>query len=489
MYSGDYTGQRHSPLKQITPANVNQLKAVWAFQSGVLGKWEASPLIIDGIVYTSGQDNNAWAIDARTGRMIWRYRRMLPTGLKVCCGNVNRGLAIYRNKLLMTTLDAHLVALDIKTGTVVYDVVIDDYRKGYAATVAPLIVKDKVIVGIAGAEFGIRGFLDAFDADTGKKAWRLWTVPLPNEPGGDSWLKDSALHGGGPTWVTGSYDPELNTLYWNTGNPSPLYFGDVRKGDNLYTNCLLAIDPDTGKMRWYFQFTPHDTHDWDSNHVPVLADIEFNGAQRKVVMVANRNGFFYVIDRTNGKFLLGKEYIRQTWAKEIGADGRPIVLPNTEPTAQGTLTCPDLFGGTNFMSPSYNPEIGLFFVTARETCGTYVNREQEYVEGERYDGGTVRRSDPGYGALRAIDPKSGARKWEFRTERPSFAGTLSTAAGLVFGGDMEGNFFAVDARTGQRLWNYPTGSAIYASAVTYTVDGKQYVMLGSGTTLTAFTLP
>jgi len=243
------------------------------------------------------------------------------------------------------------------------------------------------------------------------------------------------------------------------------------------------------KLRWYYQFTPHDTHDWDSDHVPVLADIDWNGSPRKVVMMANRNGFFYTLDRTNGKFLLGKEFIHQTWAKEIGADGRPVQLPDTEPTEKGTYTCPDLFGATNFMSPSYNPESGLFFVTARETCATYFNREQDFVEGQRYEAGNVRRPEPGYGAVRAIDPKTGEKKWEFITERASLAGTLSTASGLVFAGDMDGNFFALNSKTGQRLWNYQTGAAIYASPITYTVAGRQYLLLGSGTTLTAFTLP
>lgn len=488
-YSGDFTGQRHSPLKEITPANVAQLHPVWTFQTGVLGKFEATPLVIDGVIYTSGQDNYVFAIDARTGRQLWRYRKTLPaTGMTVCCGNVNRGLAVYQDKLLLTTLDAHLVALDIKSGNVVYDVEIDDYRKGYTGTAAPLVVKDKVIVGISGAEFGIRGFIDGFDAATGKKAWRFWTVPLANESGGDTWLKDSALHGGGPTWVTGTYDPELNLVYWGTGNPAPLYFGDGRKGDNLYTNCLLALDPDTGKLRWYFQFTPHDTHDWDSNHVPVLADLELNGARRKVVMVANRNGFFYTLDRTNGKFLVGKDFIHQTWAKALDSNGRPIELPDQQPTPQGTLTCPDLFGATNFMSPAFNPESGLFFVTARETCGTYFNREQEFVEGQRYEAGNVRRTDPGYGAIRAIDPRTGERKWEFKTERPSFGGVMSTASGLVFSGDQEGNVFAIDAKSGQRMWNYPIGAAVYAAPVTFTLDGKQYVLVGAGTNLMAFAI-
>jgi alcohol dehydrogenase (cytochrome c) len=491
-YSGDDTGQRHSSLTQITPANASQLRPVWTFQTGVLGKWESSPLVIDDVIYATGQDNNAWAIDGKTGRALWRYRRELQAGeLSVCCGNVNRGFAVYKDRLLMVTLDAHLLALDIKTGRPVYDVVIDEWRKGYTGTAAPLVVKDKVIVGIAGAEFGVRGFLDAFDAETGQKAWRFWTVPLPGEPGGDTWLNDSAKRGGGPTWLTGSYDPGLNLVYWGTGNPAPLYLGRVRTGDNLYTNSLLALDPDTGTLAWSFQFTPHDTHDWDSNHVPVLADIQFNGALRKVVMVANRNGFFYVLDRTNGRFLLGREFVRQTWAKEIAADGRPVVLPNTEPTPQGTLVCPDLFGATNYMSPSFNPSLGLFFVTAREACGTYFSREQTFVEGQRYEAGGMRRggTDPSYGALRAIDPATGERKWELRTGRPSLAGTLSTASGLVFSGDMDGNVFAVDAKTGHRLWSYQTGAAIYASPITCLIDGRQYVLLGSGTTLTAFGLP
>jgi len=490
-YSGDFTGQRHSPLTQITPANVGELRPVWTFQTSVLGKWEASPLVVDGVIYATGPENSAWAIEAATGRTLWRYRRVLHLEeLSVCCGPVNRGFALYKDKLLMVTLDAHLVALDLKTGKVVYDVVIDDFKRGYSGTAAPLVVKDKVIVGIAGAEFGIRGFIDAFDAETGKKAWRFWTVPLPAERGGDTWLKDSAQHGGGPTWITGTYDPDLNLVYWGTGNPSPLYFGDKRAGDNLFTNCLLAINPDSGALVWWYQFTPHDTHDWDSNHVPVLADLEFGGVARKVVMVANRNGFFYVLDRTNGTFLLGKEFVHQTWAKSIGADGRPVLLPNSEPTAQGTMTCPDFFGATNFMSPSFNPALRLFFVTARETCGVFYTREQEFVEGQRYEAGGMRRggAEPGYGALRAIDVTTGERKWEFRTARPSLAGTLSTASGLVFSGDMDGNFFAVDAASGKQLWNYQTGSAIYAAPITYLVDGKQYVLLGSGTTLTAYAL-
>ena len=489
-YSGDDRGTRHSALTEITPANVHQLRAVWTFQTGVLGKWESTPLVVGDVVYATGPDNHAWAIDARTGRQIWRYARTLPSGIKPCCGRVNRGFAIHGDKLLMATLDAHLVALEMKTGKVVYDVEIDDFRKGYAATAAPLVVKQRVIVGIAGAEFGVRGFLDAYDANTGARAWRFWTVPEPGRPGSETWPQDNAWeHGGGPTWLTGTYDSELNTLYWGTGNPSPLYFGEGRKGDNLYTNSLIAIDADSGTLRWHYQFTPHDTHDWDSNHVPVLGDVPIGGVTRKVVMVANRNGFFYTLDRTNGRLLVATPFVKTTWATEIGPDGRPRLLPDQEPTAAGTMTCPDLFGGTNFMSPSYDPARTLFFVTARETCGVYFSRAVTYVEGQRYDGGGMRREGESYGAVRAIDPATGARRWEYRLEKASLSGVMSTASGLVFGGDFDGHVFALDAGTGRQLWRYQMGAPLYSAPMTHLVDGAQHVLIGAGTTLTAFALP
>ncbi len=488
-YTGDYTGQRHSPLTEITPANVDQLRVQWAFQTGVLGKFEATPVVIDEVMYITAQDNHAFALDARTGRRIWSYSRELPEGLNICCGAVNRGFAVLGDKLFMSTLDSHLLALDMKTGNIVWDSIIDNHERGYTSTVAPLVVKDKVIVGIAGAEYGVRGFLDAFDAETGRRAWRFWAVPEPGAPGGETWEGDSWERGGGSTWVTGTYDPELNLVYWGTGNPGPDLYGADREGDNLYTDSVVALDADSGELRWHYQFTPHDTHDWDSTQVPVLADMEVDGRERKLLMFANRNGFYYTLDRTNGEVIVAKPFVRTTWAKEVGPDGRPILLPDNVPNAEGAFTCPDIMGGTNWMSPSFNPDAGLFYVTAREVCATYYAWPEDFVEGEIYFGGAAQREQDGYGALRAIDPLSGDIEWEFRYPTPPMGGTMSTAAGLVFAGDMEGNIMAFDARTGENLWHFQTGSSIYAAPTTYMLDGKQYLLIPSGTTLFTFALP
>ena len=492
IYAGDYGSHRHSPLTQITPSNVSRLTTQWAFQTEQLGRFEATPLLVDGVLYVTGTQNNAWALDAHTGRPIWRYRRQLPpTGLTYCCGPVNRGFGVLGDRLFMVTLDAHLLALDIMTGTVVWDVTLEDYKIGYASTLAPLVVKDKVIVGVAGAEYGIRGFIDAFEAQTGKRAWRFWTVPAPGEPGSNTWPADSWKRGGGSIWVTGSYDPETNLIFFGTGNPSPDYYSDEREGDNLYTDSLVAIDADTGKIAWHYQFTPGDVHDWDATQVPVLADLTIGGRPRKVVMFANRNGFFYTIDRLTGKVIVAKPFVTTTWAKEIMENGRPLLLPNNRPDEQGATTCPDIPGGTNFMPPSYDPSLRLFFVTAREACATYYNWKPEYKPGERYTGGGMQRgSNHPYGALRAIDPTTGERRWEFRYPTPSMAGVMSTASGLVFTGDNEGNFIALESRTGKHLWHYQTGTAIWgAAAMTYMLDGRQFVLIPSGTTLVAFALP
>ena len=501
-FSGDYTGQRHSPLTQITPANVHRLAAQWTFQSETTAAsrgFEGTPIVLDNVLYVTGSNNYAWALDARTGRPFWRYRRELPSNLTYGASSpVNRGFGVLGDRLFMTTLDAHLLALDMKRGTVIWDVVLADYKVGYAATGAPLVVKDKVIVGSGGGDWPTRGFIDAYDAKSGTRVWRFYTIPAAGEPGSETWSSAEAMaKGGGATWVTGTYDPDLNLLYWGTGNPYPSLYGGDRLGDNLYTASLLALDADTGKLKWHYQFTPHDTHDWDANQIPVLTDLTLARESRKVVMLANRNAFFYVFDRATGKLLLAKPFADTQWAKEIGPDGRPVLLPETPETC-----LPDMRGATNFMSPSYDSVRRLFFVNVRETCAVYFTWKRpdgtggggmKRVYGHRADAARnapAQVGDRGYGAVRAIDPRSGERVWEFRYETPGMAGVTSTASGLVFTGDNEGNFMALDAGTGKPLWHYQTGFALWgAAATTFMLDGRQYVLIPSGATLVAFALP
>ncbi len=498
MYSGDYTGRRHSPLTQITPGNVQRLAAQWTFQAEgmTLGRgFETTPLILDGVMYVSGNSNYAWAVDLRTGRQIWRYRRQLPQGLTYGAGNpTNRGFAALGDRLFMGTLDAHLIALDRNTGRVLWDVVLDDFKVGHAVTVAPLVVKDKVIVGNAGGDLPTRGFIDAYDAATGARAWRFYTIPAEGEPGAETWSDVDVLpRGGGAAWQIGSYDPELNLVYWGTGNPNPDYYGGDRQGDNLYTTSIVALDADTGQLRWHYQFTPHDTHDWDANHVPVLTELTIGGQSRRVVMVANRNSFFYVLDRATGELLIGKPFTGTQWAREIGRDGRPIVLNDgaVTPDRPNPTCVPDLRGGTNFNPPSYDPALQLFFVMARETCAIYTPMKMEPVPGRVFmSGGMKKLPEPDYGALRALDPVTGEMKWEFTLPTPSLAGVMSTASGLVFAGDNEGSFNAFDSRTGRKLWTYRMGSLIWgAAATTILLDGRQHVLIPSGTTIVAFALP
>jgi alcohol dehydrogenase (cytochrome c) len=491
-FSGDYSGRRHSPVSQITGDNVDRLVPEWTFQTGTMTRgrgFEATPLAWDGVLYVTGSNDFAWALDARTGRPFWTYRRELPNDLTYGAqAPVNRGFGILGDRLFMTTLDAHLLAFDRRTGRIVWDTVLADYKIGYSATMAPLAIDGKLIVGISGGEYPTRGFLDAYDPATGSRIWRFYTVPAPGEPGSETWPAGSEIigRGGGGTWMTGTYDPDLNLLYWGTGNPNPDYYGEGRRGDNLYTNSLVAIDAATGRPKWHYQFTPHDTHDWDSNHVPVLADLTIAGVPRKVVMVANRNGFFYVLDRRDGTLLVGTPFTDTTWAREIGRDGRPIVLND------GTKDCvPDQWGGTNFNPPSFDPALGLVFLHARETCAVFVPQTPVNTPGRQNFGGVVRVDrEKAYGALRAIDPTTGARRWEFRLPSPAMAGVMTTASGLVFAGDNEGNFMAFDGRTGTNLWRYSTGTPIWGAApMTYMLDGRQHVVVASGTTLLQFALP
>ncbi|MBI3471533.1 MAG: PQQ-dependent dehydrogenase, methanol/ethanol family [Candidatus Solibacter usitatus] len=488
-YSGNFQGHRFSPLKQLTPANVSGLRVKWVYQFRN-ARTEVSPLVADGVMYLTGP-NHAAAVDARTGRNLWTWDRPIPRDLQtIGFGRTNRGAAILDDTLYLGTLDSHLIALDVKSGIERWDAEVADYKVGHCITVAPLAVRGKVIVGISGAEAGIRGFVDAYDAKTGQRAWRFWTIPGPGEPGHQTWSGEAWKTGGGSTWVTGAYDPGLNLVYWGIGNPGPDWNGAVRPGDNLYTCSFVALDAETGKLRWHFQFTPHDTHDWDSTHVPVLFDAAIRGERRKLIANANRNGFYYLLDRTNGQFLLGTPYAKQTWAKGLDDSGRPIVIPGTEPSEQGTLVWPSLQGSTNWFSPSYSPVSGLFYVAVREMSSIYYKREAEYKPGTFFAGGGERAldGDKAWGAVRAIEAVTGQRRWEFRLHQPTWAGVMATAGGLVFSGSNEGNFFALDALSGKALWDFQTGGPIAANPVSFLVDGRQMVAIAADRVLFVFGL-
>ena len=375
-YWGDYQGTHYSRLDSITPANVGSLPAQWSYQFGA-GNNETVPIVVDGLMFVTGPLNNAAALDARTGQPIWRYTRRLPRVASHCTVMTNRGFAILGDRLYMATLDTHLVSLDAKTGSVIWDVPVDDYQKGFSITHAPLAIDGKIIVGVTAGECGLQGFVDAYDAATGKKLWRQWTIAQKGDPARATWSGDSAEFGGGPTWMTGTYDAETDTIFWPTGNPGPDYDGSVRLGANLYTCSVLALDPNTGKMKWYFQFTPHDTHDWDATETPVLIDAMFRGKMRKLLIQANRNAFYYVLDRETGQFLAGKAFSHQTWAKGLDDQGHPVVIAGSDTTAEGSYTCPDATGATNWAAPSYDPKTNLFFVAVREACAIYTSKTKE----------------------------------------------------------------------------------------------------------------
>jgi alcohol dehydrogenase (cytochrome c) len=493
-YGGDYSSHHYSTLNQITSENVHRLRVQWIYQFH-RPKVEATPIVVDGIMYLTRPPSDVIALDAATGRQLWMYEHRMSQRVYLCCGEVNRGLALLGTTLYINTLDAKLIALDARSGRVLWRRDIADPALNYTATGAPLALKDKIIVGIAGAEGGIRGFLDAYDPKTGDRLWRLWTVPGPGEPGNETWGGDSWKHGGSSTWITGSYDPELNLLYWGTGNPGPDYNGDVRPGDNLYSCSLLAINPDTGKMKWYFQFTPHDTHDWDATQVPVLLDSSFAGKPRKLVVVPSRNGFHYVLDRETGEFLMNKAYVKQTWAKGFDAKGRPILNPDQEPTLDGNdRVWPGVDGANNWMSPSYNPITRLLYFNAREERRRYFKTDApEFQPGQSYfggggGGGARFRPEESWGKLIAMVPESGDIKWEHRIHSPPWAGVLSTAGNLVFSATPSGNVYALDARTGKELWNFNGGDRVFASPITFLSRGKQLITLPVGDVLLAFGL-
>ena len=510
-YGGGYQEQRFSALAQITTANANDLQLQWVAQvrppAEATSKYEATPLVVDGVMYTVQPPNVVVALDAASGRVFWSYAYTPAAAARLCCGRVNRGLAILGNTLFMGTIDGNLLAIDARDGHLIWTTPIGRPEAGYSVTVAPLIVKDKVITGPAGGEYAISGFLGAYDAATGKQVWQFNTVPhSATDPGHESWGKtasgeDSWLHGGGSIWTTGSYDPELNTIYWGIGNPGEDWNGSSRPGDNLFTSSLVALDADTGKQKWHYQFTPHDEFDFDATQVPVLADIAWHGTPRKVVLFANRNGFFYVLDRTTGEFLLGKPFAKVTWADGIDAKGRPNRTFVSSP--KGVVAYPNNQGATNWYNPAFSPLTGLFYIPSwLDTYSTYTSREDSYREGAQFNGGTAthdvpalrpgatnkRPAEQGYGAIQAVDPQTGDVKWHFDMTDVTDSGVLVTASNVVFAGGREGYFYALDARSGAVLWKAMIGGQVSNGPITYAVDGKQYVSIAAGSAVFTFAL-
>lgn len=499
-YSGSYDGQRFSTNNQINVSNVSRLRVLWIRQYTTAERLiETSPLVFGGFMFVTVPPNRVEALDARTGDLIWHYDRDLPSHLPLCCGYVNRGLAVLGNTLFLGTLDGHLVALDMKSGKVQWDVEIANYKLGYSITGAPLALKNMVITGVAGGEYGVRGFLDARDPETGREIWKLDTIPHPGEPGASTWQTSAWKTGGGPTWLTGTYDPASNTVYWPVGNPGPNYDGGTRVGDNLYTNCLLALDAARGKVRWYFQFTPHDVHDWDATEIPILIDYDASGKREHLVVQANRNGFYYILDRDSGAFESAEPFTKQTWAQKIGKDGRPVVNPSAVPDARGAAVYPAMEGATNWISPSYSPVTGFLYVPGWNWGGIFYSEHSEYRVGEQFLGGSFDlfvHPNPGEAVVRALDATTGQTKWEYRMAYPAdtpysglrVGGVLSTRGGVVFGSAAH-YFLGLDARTGKELWRIDTGGLIMAAPITFVQDGRQIVTIAAGHDLFAFGLP
>jgi alcohol dehydrogenase (cytochrome c) len=494
-YSGGYSSQRHSDLTQITPENAKDLTLKWVFQSRSLEKHEVTPLVVDGVMYTVQGINDVIALNAVTGKTIWTHAYKPSPDARNCCGQETRGLAILGDKVFLAALDTHVIALDAKTGQEIWNVQVADPKEKYSFTHAPLVIKDKVIEGTAGGEFGIRGFIVALDVNTGKEAWRFYTVPGPGEPGHETWAGDSWMHGGSPVWVTGSYDPATNLTFWGVGNPGPDWNGDARLGDNLYSCSVVALDADTGKLKWYYQFSPHNEFDWDSTQVPVLADMQWKGSPRKVMLWANRSGMFYVIDRTTCEFLLGKPFAKVNWNTGFDEKGRPIRAPGIVPTKEGTLVFPGNQGATNWYNPSYSPQTGLFYIpTWENSSSTYSKGVEppEFHSGQTFSGDFPKAGATDqdvYSAVRAIDPTTGEKKWDYRLSAPSTeAGILTTTSNVLFSGGRDGAFYALDARDGKLLWETNLGPSVSSGAMTFSVAGKQYVSVQAGPSLFTFSL-
>jgi alcohol dehydrogenase (cytochrome c) len=493
-YNGDYSGTRNSGLSEINTENASQLRAQWVFHAPNTNRLETTPLVVNGMMFLTAS-NDAYALDAVTGRVVWHHARPNSEGLiDDASSHINRGLAIWHDRLYMETDNAHLLCLDARSGNQIWDVAYADWNKNYGATSAPLVVKDKVLVGTSGGDDGVRGFVAAYEAQTGKLAWRFWTIPGPGEFGSESWPGKMYLRGGGTTWMPGSYDPELNLIYWGTSNPSPDFNDDVRPGDDLYTDCLLALDADTGKLKWHFQFTPHDLFDYDAVETPMLIDSVYKGEPRKLVVEANRNGFLYVLDRSNGKFLSATRFVENlNWAKGIDEQGRPI-RTDVRPTPAGTRICPGFAGATNWYAPSYNASAHMVYFLALEECETFFSAPtQHFKEGKEYYSTGVKRipAESSHKILLAYDFETGKLAWKYPQSGHghSSGGTMTTAGGLLFFADDAGSFEAVEAQTGKPIWHFNTGQDSSASPMTYAVGGKQHVAVAAGSDVFSFALP
>ena len=489
-YSGTYDSHRFSANKQITTSNVSGLRLLWARQYTTdQPSIETSPLVVDGYMFITLPPDRVEALDAETGALIWSYDRDVPADLRLCCGVHNRGLAVLEGMLYFGTLDAHLIALNIRTGQVVWDIKLADYKAGYSLTGAPLVLHHLVITGVGCGEFGAIGFIEARDAFTGKEVWRFDTIPQPGQPGAETWAGNSARTGGGPAWLTGSFDPTTNLLYWPIGNPSPDYAGSERLGDNLYTDSVVALDADHGTLRWYFQFTPHDVFDWDAAQILVLFDGKVGGKEQRLLAQANRNGFFYLLDARTGEFLHATSFAKQTWADGVDSHGRPRLVPGAQPTEIGTVTYPGVAGAINWQSPSFSPLTGLMYLPVLDKGGVFTSGHGAYEVGSLFLGGSFEpfADDSSQTAVRALNPITGEVKWEYRNPAPTMGGLLSTAGGVVFGSQGE-KFFALDAKTGHELWQVATGGRVTAAPITFLDSDKQRVTIAAGHDIDTFGL-
>lgn len=492
-YNGGPDGSRYSPLAQIDRSNVERLAPKWMFTLPNTSRLQVTPVVVGGVMYVTSA-NECWAIDAGSGREIWRYQRPRTKGLiGNAAGGVNRGVGVAGDRLFMVTDHAHVIALDRHTGALLWDTEMADWRQNYNATGAPLPVGNLVITGTSGGDEGVRGFVGAYDQATGKEVWRFWTVPAPGERGSETWQGKGIAHPGGSTWMTGAYDPQLDTVYWTVGNPGPDLIGDDRLGDNLYTDSVVALDAKTGALKWHFQFTPHDVWDYDAQEPTALVDTTWQGKPRKLLVQANRNGFLYVLDRTTGEFLSGGGFIKNiTWASGLDPRGRPIRVPGMAPSREGKRVCPSLDGATNWYSSSFNPLTNLYYVQTNDKCGIFTRTDQEWAAGRGFMGGSFRQApnEPAQRLLRAIDIRTGKVAWEVPQTGNvnSWGGVLSTAGRVVFFGDDSGAFAAVDAENGRRLWSFQTSQLWKASPMTYVFDNQQYVAVASGSTIIAFGL-